>query len=120
MRDFKDLEASTFQKHWPAYRYLRRADQLPLYSQIAEEDGHTFDNILCRVRLFNPGGAGTWWIAAYDPEDRIAWGVAEIHTREVGSIGMAEIVAFRSRYGLPIERDLHYTPMTIAAVLDHG
>jgi Protein of unknown function (DUF2958) len=70
------------------------------------------------VRLFNPTGAGTWWIAAYDPDTRIAWGVGDIFVREAGSFSMDEILAFRGIGGLPIERDLYYTPVSVAAVLE--
>jgi len=48
----------------------------------------------------------------------IGWGVAEIHEREVGSFSLRELVGFRGRFGLPIERDLHYKPMTVAALLE--
>jgi hypothetical protein len=64
------------------------------------------------VRLFNPTGIGTWWIAAYDPDTHIAWGVAELHERETGPFSMDELTEFRGRFGLSIERDLHYRPAT--------
>ena len=102
---------STFQNR-PAYRYLRASDRLPTYADLPEDDG----SVLCRVRLFNPTGIGTWWVAAYDSEDMIAWGVAELHEREIGSFSMAELLAYRGRFGLPIERDLHYRPATLRAI----
>jgi hypothetical protein len=105
---------STFQ-HGPAYRYIRRTDHLPTYVQLGDKG---FDKIVARVRLFNPTGAGTWWIAAYDADSMIAWGVAEIHEREVGSFSLRELAEFRGRFGLPIERDVHYRPITVAALLE--
>lgn len=108
-----DLEVSTFQRR-PAYRYLRSADKLPTYAELVDVP---FEQIACKVKLFNPTGIGTWWIAAYDPETRVAWGVADLYEREVGSIGMAELVAHRGVFGLPIERDLYYTPVTIAELI---
>lgn len=109
--------SSTFQRG-PAYRYIRKADRLPTYDQLDEADGHTFDNILCKVRLFNPTGIGTWWIAAFDPDTEIAWGVAELHCREVGSFSMRELAEYRGQFGLPIERDLHFRPVTISDLLN--
>ena len=105
---------STFQRR-PAYRYIRRTDKLPTYDELGDRP---FTEIICKVRLFNPTGRGTWWLAAYDPEDAIAWGVADIVEREVGSIGMEELVAYRGVLGLPIERDLYYTPVSVAEVLE--
>jgi Protein of unknown function (DUF2958) len=104
---------STFQRR-PAYRYIRRSDRLPTYGDLGDTPA---DSIIARVRLFNPTGAGTWWIAAYDPDTMVAWGAAEIHEREVGSFSMGELLEYRGRFGLPVERDLHYRPMTLAAVL---
>jgi hypothetical protein len=106
---------SPFQKK-PAYRYIRETDKLPTdihYEALAEE-------IICKVKLFNPTGIGTWWIASYEPETGIAFGVAELYERELGSIWVPEIVEYRGRFGLPIERDLHYKPTSCAEILKAG
>lgn len=106
-----DLVVSTFQDK-PAYRYIRKADKLPTYDEIPRDK--PFAEIMCPVKLFNPTGIGTWWIAAYDPDDRIAWGVAELTEAEVGSFSMDELIALRGRpFGLPIERDIYYTPISL-------
>ena len=98
-----DLEVSRFQKR-PAYRYIRAADGLPATSAVNADS-------LALVKLFNPTGAGTWYLAGYDPQDRVAWGLADLGMEpEYGCIGMEELVEFRGRFGLPIERDLHWTP----------
>ena len=97
---------SSFQNR-PAYRYLRVSDQLPHPDTLGPDP-------VARVKLFNPGGAGTWWIAGYDPETQVGYGAAEIHEFELGSIDLAELVAFRGRFGLPIERDLHWTPRPLS------
>lgn len=104
-----------------AYQYIRDADHLPT----EEEEAVRERDPLCRVKLF--GGPGTWWIAGYDPDTRIGYGVAEICEREVGSFSMEELVALRipieiigfgrTREGLPIERDLRWKPQRISEVL---
>jgi hypothetical protein len=115
-----DLEASTFQRR-PCYRYIRATDQLPRPSDLHTQE---LAEIPAPVRLFNPTGVGTWWIAAYEPETRIAWGAVHLDpafratTAEmVGPISMVELVAFRGRFGLPIERDLHYRPRPLAQII---
>lgn len=100
-----DLERSTFQNK-PAYRYIRQSDKLP--TQIEGDDP------VALVKLFNPTGAGTWYIAAYDPETRIADGAAHIHEFEYGPVSMEELVAYRGLMGLPIERDIHWTPRPLS------
>ena len=78
---------------WKA-RYIRRSDRLPTYADLGDK---SFDSIIARVRLFNPTGAGTWWVAAYDPDTMVAWVAAEIHEREVGSFSVCELVEYRGR-----------------------
>ena len=114
--DSKDVEASTFQK-LPAYRYIRKSDKLPTYEALGDKP---LAEIEARVKLFNPTGIGRWFIAAYDPDTRIAWGVAELHGREVGSFGMEELVAHRGLFGLPLERDLSWRPETLDKLLEVG
>jgi hypothetical protein len=103
-----DLEASTFQKT-PAYRYLRASDRLPTIKEVQQ-----LDDPIAQVKLFNPTGVGTWFIAAYDPATRIAYGIASTHECEEGDIFMPELVEYRGRFGLPIERDLHWTPRPLS------
>lgn len=113
----EDLESSAFQRR-PCYRYIRRADRLPV--EIPTEAD--FEDIRCPVKLFNPTGGQTWWIAAYDPRTRFGVGVGDLGfgVREFGSIGIAELVAFRGKFGLPIERDIYYTTQTVAQILAAG
>ena len=93
----------------PAYRYIRASDHLPTYAQMKEDP-------ICPIKLF--GGPATWWLAAYDPENRIAYGVTQIQEREAGDFSMAEVVALRiPPFGLPVERDLHYRPQHLPEIL---
>ena len=104
----QDLEASTFQGR-PCYRYIRQADQVPSTDEALGQE-----NPMALVKLFDPTGSWTWYIAGYDPQTRFAWGRAHGQEDEYGYFSMAEIVDFRSSfYGLPIERDLHWTPRPI-------
>ena len=100
----KDLEKSTFQKR-PAYRYLRESDHLPVEPPEVQ---------MALVKLFDPTGSWTWYIAAYDPESRIAFGLVHGFEDEYGDIYMPELVAYRGRFGLPIERDIHWIPKPLS------
>ena len=102
---------STFQKR-PAYRYLRVTDKLPV--RVSSYDD------LAKVKLFNPTGGATWWIAAYDPETGNAQGVVDLgigFPPSYGDIYIPELVEYRGLFGLPIERDIHWTPKTIRELL---
>ena len=66
------------------------------------------------VKLFNPTGAGTWLLTELDPKfpGEIAFGLADLGMGfpELGDIGLLELFEFRGRFGLGIERDLHFRP----------
>jgi hypothetical protein len=103
---------STFRKT-PAYRYIRKSDRLPV-----ETPDIPFEEVKALVKLFNPTGSATWWLTSYDAEYGMAYGVAELGWGpEFGAIYIPELVEFRGQFGLPIERDLHYTPKTVAELL---
>lgn len=64
------------------------------------------------MKLFNPNGVGDWWITEMYPEDRILFGFAnlgDLDCAEWGSVSLDELESFRGRFGLGIERDLHWT-----------
>lgn len=114
--DFEEV-ASTFQKR-PCYRYLRRSDRLPSPDEVMDLP---FERITAKVKLFNPDGVGTWWVAAYDPIEGVAWGVVELLVVEAGAFEIAPLVEYRDRrLGLPIERDLHFRPCTLASILEES
>ena len=60
------------------------------------------------VKLFNPSGAGPWWLWSMDDDDILFW-VCEINCRELGYVALEEITSFKGRMGLPIERDMYYS-----------
>jgi hypothetical protein len=110
-----DLERSPFLRG-QAYRYIRQADHLPDFPV----DGGGGGDPVARVRLFNPTGVGTWFICEYDPTTHMAFGLSVLHEAEVGYISMEELTAYRGRFGLPIERDLHFKPCRLSECQQGG
>ena len=86
-----------------------------LYSQ----DGKG-DEAIVHVKFFNPCGAATWFINEYDPEDRIFFGYADLYGAgpeggaELGNVSLDELKSVKLPMGLGIERDIHWTPCTLA------
>lgn len=69
------------------------------------------DKVKVPLKLFNPMGAHTWYITEYDPEERLAFGFANLGDpamAELGYISIAELEALRLPLGLKIERDRHF------------
>lgn len=63
------------------------------------------------VKFFNPCGAATWLATELDPDGDTLFGLADLGfgCPELGSFSLSEIAAIRLRFGLRIERDLHFT-----------
>lgn len=62
------------------------------------------------VKFFG-GGACTWLITEYNPEDNLFFGLCDIGQGfpELGYVSREELEAIRfPPFGLPIERDLHW------------
>src|ERR1700727_1512216 len=63
------------------------------------------------VKLFNPCGAATWLLTEIDPDDEtVAWGLCDLGMGfpEFGTVSLTELAQYRGRFGLGIERDLHF------------
>ena len=86
-----------------------------LYSQEAHENPET--EMVFYVKLFTPDSNWTWFIAEYDPETEIAWGLVKGHEQEFGSFSMKEIKELRGPFGLPVERDICFDPIKEKALL---
>lgn len=101
----------------------------PLYAQ--DKLG---DEAIVHVKFFNPCGAGTWYITeatacmadgsekplaevedvdAPEIEDVRMFGLCHIHEAELGYVSLRELQGIRLRFGLKIERDLHFSPVTL-------
>jgi len=69
--------------------------------------------IICK--LFNPGGAGTWYL--YENEDdEIYWAFVNLGDRECaecGTVSMSELLAYKGMFGLKIERDKFFEPFSM-------
>ena len=65
------------------------------------------------VKLFNPTGVGTWYLSELDPETNIAFGLCEIHEKELGYVSLDELSEFKGQFGLGIERDKYFVSMTL-------
>ena len=63
------------------------------------------------VKFFNPCGAATWLCSELDEDGDTLFGLADLGfgTPELGYSSLAELATVRLRFGLDIERDLHFT-----------
>ena len=59
------------------------------------------------VKLFNPTGVGTWYLTELNPYTNTAFGLADLHEKEIGYIDLTELEEFKGKLGLGIERDMY-------------
>lgn len=87
----------------------------PLYSQ----DGKGMDAEV-QAKFFHPCAHATWFVTEYDPEQRLFFGWAELAPGcgELGYISLDELESVKGPLGLGIERDVHFTPGPLHAVIE--
>ena len=79
------------------------------FAKTGSQDGNS--NPVVIAKYFNPCGAATWYLTEYDPESRVFFGyVTGLGHDEWGYVSRDELESIRLRWGLKIERDLHWTP----------
>ena len=62
------------------------------------------------VKFFNPTGMGTWLFSELSEDGDTLFGLADLGEPELGYASLSEIASVRLRFGLGIERDLHFKP----------
>ena len=65
------------------------------------------------VKFFTPDGSATWLITESHPEDPdLLFGLCDLGMGfpELGYVALSELESLRGPLGLPVERDLHFTP----------
>ena len=68
------------------------------------------------VKFFTPDSNWTWYASEFDGED-IFFGLVSGFMAELGYFSLSELQSVTGPLGLPIERDLHFEPQTLKALL---
>lgn len=92
--------------------------KLPSIEATAET---SIKDLTVHCKLFDPTGAGTWYLYAYDPADKLAMAFCNLGDSEMAEIGylsIEELEEYRGRFGLGIERDIHFQSMPLQDVID--
>lgn len=80
----------------------------PLYATEQEADAKAL------VKFFTPDSSWSFFLVEYDPAERLCFGLVIGHERELGYFSLAELEEARGPMGLPIERDLHFSPTPVS------
>ena len=73
---------------------------------------------IAHVKFFTPDSSFTWYVTEGQEEgdDFLFFGLVEGHFKELGYFSLRELQNARGPMGLPIKRDLHWTPKTLAEI----
>jgi hypothetical protein len=69
----------------------------------------------CQLKLFTPDSNWTWYLIEWDGDD-LCFGFVVGHDQELGYFSLADIGEVRGGLGLPVERDLYFTPCRLSEV----
>ena len=64
------------------------------------------------LKLFNPTGIGTWYLSELDETTNNAFGLCCLHEKELGYVNLDELLSYKGKFGLGIERDRWFTSLT--------
>lgn len=67
-----------------------------------------------RVKFFTPDSNWTWYVTEYDPEQGLCFGFVIGLDTELGYFSLEELESVHGPRGLPIERDLYFTPCPLS------
>ena len=72
------------------------------------------------AKIFNPYGAGRWFLINSDPQDPdYLWAIVDLFDIEVGSVSRTELQSIRiGKHSLPLERDLYFKPINAQELLN--
>ena len=83
----------------------------PLYAQ-----EHLGERALVHAKWFTPDSNWSWYATEYDPAERMFFGLVVGMETELGYFSLDELKSSTGPLGLHIERDISWTPRTIAEV----
>lgn len=74
------------------------------------------------MKMFNPTGGGTWYIYeklgdvdSFEDDTYMAFvNLGDVYDAECGTVSMQELLSFRGRFGLKIERDMYFKPLSMS------
>lgn len=96
---------------------FRKVMQLRGVPAMGEQDG-LGDDAVAFVKLFNPCGAGTWFITEWEQENDIAFGWCYLCEWEMGEVSLVELSEVAGPLRIGIEVDVFFRPTKIGDIED--
>lgn len=90
----------------------KRANLPPLYTTDGQGDA-----AMVQMKFFTPTSSWTWYVIEFDGDD-LCFGLVEGHENELGYFSLSELESVRGRWGVRVERDLHFAPQPLGELRD--
>jgi len=71
---------------------------------------------LCQIKLFTPDSSWSWYIIEMDESEDICFGYVIGMEAELGYFSLKELSQVNGALGLPVERDLYFTPAKLSEI----
>jgi len=93
---------------------------LELFEKQGDTSEKSMEEITVITKLFNPTGAGTWYL--YEKLDDDVYmcfaNLGDIEMAELGTVSIKELAEFKGMFGLGIERDKFFEPTNLKEIYD--
>lgn len=86
-------------------------------AEVQYKQGSSFKQMVV-AKFFDPCGNFTWWLMNKDPKSTYCWGIVSGFAVECGSFDIDELQQYKGKFGLGIERDKWFTPITAQELWD--
>jgi hypothetical protein len=90
---------------------------LRILPAIGSTDGQGADAVAL-AKLFTPDNSWTWHLteASREGDDVLMFGLVDGHVKELGYVSLNELISVRGPMGLPIERDIYWSPAKLGDI----
>ena len=116
-----NVRTSNINQHTKTMKILTKA-VLAAFAKQGDTSQKEAKDIKIVLKMFNPAGAGTWYLYEKLDEDIYMCfaNLGDVEMAECGTVSMSEMMSLRLPFGLHIERDMHFTPlsMSLQSVID--
>ena len=95
------------------------AEEFKRIPKLYAQDG-LGDEAIVHVKYFDPTGSYTWYLTELDPEEGIAFAYtvsSHCPEGELGYVSIPELAEIVVRFGLGVERDIHWKPTRLGDVM---
>lgn len=101
---------------------LLTKELLERFAKVGDQSEKKAEDTIVIAKFFNPTGAGCWYATEYNAIEKVFFGYVSIFgdwNDELGYFSLEELESYKGKFGLGIERDMHWAERPLSQVM-HG